>query len=51
MSGFSVRPLVPGRPDIILSGLAEIMSGLLKPDCSEHHVQIEESQKAVLYQV
>jgi len=27
MSGFSVRPLVPGRPHMILSGLAEINSG------------------------
>jgi len=43
MVGFSVRPLVPGRPDITLSGLAEIMAGLLKPECREHHVQIEES--------
>ena len=50
MSGFSGRPLVPGWPDIILSELAEHMSGLLKPDCREHRVQIEESEKVVVYQ-
>ena len=41
--GSSVSPLVLGRPDIIISGLAETLSGLLKPDCRDYHVQIEES--------
>ena len=43
MSVFPVRLLVPERPDRILSELAEILSGLSKPDFRQHHVLKEES--------
>ena len=39
MAGFSVRPLVPGRPGIIMSGLAQILFSLFKPDGKDDHVQ------------
>ena len=43
IAGVSARPLEPGRPVIMLSGLAEVLFGFLKPDCRDHHVQIENS--------
>jgi len=39
MAGFSVRPLVPGRPGIVMPGLAKNLFGLLKPDGRDDHVQ------------